>query len=1781
MKLFGRSAHESHREADVPLRGTGGNVDAMVLALVECAYDNDEAARSTMHRSLKDLGQKKPLLVLSACHRFLRSNKKLSQGHRVLLLSVMRDVTSEVLHKLPQDMALGLVSLAAAELTATKDIIPEWQDVALTMLVTIASRYCAEVVDELLRRCDPGTSPHHYLVRALAELAIVHPTIIVASLKQILAKLVALMPAMKQDSIRIVMCAALCRFADAVYASEVAGSATVSRADFESGANGAFDVLASHWISSGGKSMNVFSQEKEAKKQARVASAEAIGLLADIVGRDKLESYVGKLVSAMLNLYKKKVDLYPLTKGLCLVIDVASVKCKGTLENHVDGIMTALHAQVGVAGSSTKQQFELLRCFEKIAVAFPGKVVQFILERLESPLEKNRIGTLDILRHVLNSTDINFGEKKKDLLDDLKPLINEQSFKARRALVQVVLALASRGYLDKDAGAPMVEFVARQCAVGEADQYFAEGGRGRTASMMQKVRPFFDSSEKRRANSDAKQLKAAAQASPSNPASASASGAGQSASAPTPVGDEEVSAVALRSLCGTALQSMASNSSALEPILWPMLLGFFVPAHWTEAAGVIADAIAVVAKRKRAANDPDYNVDFQKEGIPQPVAIISRAIVLCANPLEGNRRGAAIIRMLESLSPLMHPAVVDLWDDAMPKLLTMFDEGLNSDGSLDFGEWEELLLKLLARTVDAVASEEWTATLAMEMSRQLDLYVAMPKEKNFLYRCIGIVLKKTTDKTFLQVTLDTMIHSVDHTEPLEREGCALAFGYCAPTHADDVIDKLQSLIRSENLLPTPTKPKSSSFLGIGGASSSSVSRDKDSDLQADRIRCTALLSFGYVALYSPLTVLSARLEAGIVSQMSQLLSQAREQSLREAAVRSIELLGAAVAPARIKDGPPITFARRSEFITHALGFLTHERRATAPTPLRAMTLDALAALARLEPELPENVCVEVISSSLGALLELPLQCSNGILAETSAALDRLVDAVVRESSDSHRLVILLEGILPTLRMEEDFRRLRALGALRVMLRSFLALRQEALDEDASAVPPLPNLGRLCAHLVPRACESHVTIRADAVECISLLFKVDVALLSPEGDDSLLGGIRACDNLRGKFQQMALDAEDARRQAAQQASSSESTSSPTDGGTSTQPHVTAAVAWTPAFPSSDLGRMFATTLGQSDITALCFTLIEVSSDPIVAPCGSGTLATAAVVASVRGADLSHAVRGLLDALHKKLMSFPFPSAPAKTTPTPTPTDAYQSAGGDGVVREAPVDPLVALWRAGLGVLKSIAEHHREETVSELLQIDLPFDRAVTQMWCALGSHAGISPAVVDQLLKEMLTNQPFVDQIDQKGNRTGVREATRGPMAATCALCDVMLAEEIAQVLYEMQHKVLSGILLRIGACAGSVARGLDPSGQAIMALRQFIQRSGMAFIATELDHARAWESMSTPQFVRAVAVVTGAMCTFAVPVVPSFVVELRHFLGSAHEPYRVVSAAALSEVLRRGCSKYPEQIEPIVNGLLARVGDESRDVRRLSLGGLGAIATFPDSLVRKYATAVLTALVAGLDDRADDGDVVILSAMESLSKLTTRLTEADLRSMLVGICLRIRPCFDRSNDSVRAASISLFGRLSVFGVAASHNPYAEQAEAGFIALVIRLNDTTVSVRQASRETLLKTAPFLESPELVTFLQHSLCEGAVVEYPEFIAQLSKAIIDHFGDRLAVFVMAIVAYFRMESDRMRGNAALFVGHIVGSLPQPLRKIVTADHICQGELSSSSLWVCVCGCCFAILH
>ncbi|XP_048450050.1 maestro heat-like repeat-containing protein family member 1 [Rhincodon typus] len=149
---------------------------------------------------------------------------------------------------------------------------------------------------------------------------------------------------------------------------------------------------------------------------------------------DKLEEQLPKLIPGILSLYKKHSEHFHITQSLCHVLDAAVDMGSRVLETQIDNLLSILHPQVCTPldysnHTAVRNHNEALRCFTVLARAYTDRLMAFLLQKLEVHNERTRIGTLTVIKHLINSASQQLESKKSLILAGMKFTIQDNNNK--------------------------------------------------------------------------------------------------------------------------------------------------------------------------------------------------------------------------------------------------------------------------------------------------------------------------------------------------------------------------------------------------------------------------------------------------------------------------------------------------------------------------------------------------------------------------------------------------------------------------------------------------------------------------------------------------------------------------------------------------------------------------------------------------------------------------------------------------------------------------------------------------------------------------------------------------------------------------------------------------------------------------------------------------------------------------------------------------------------------------------------------------------------------------------------------------------------------------------------------------------------------------------------------------------------------------------------------------------------------------------------------------------
>ncbi|XP_072887263.1 maestro heat-like repeat-containing protein family member 1 [Hemitrygon akajei] len=748
----------------------------------------------------------------------------------------------------------------------------------------------------------------------------------------------------------------------------------------------------------------------------------ALGDVARLLPPVRLQEELPVLLPALLACYRRRAEVQAVTRCLGRVLEASVALGYEALEDQAEALLPPLHHQAcGASGPSA----ELLSCFTILAQASPSQLLGFLGHQTVGS-ERCRLGALAVLRHLLGSRLGQLQARRPALLSSLRPALSDSSRRVQRAALEVVEGLVTGGYLE-----------------GEVEEEGEKEGR-------EAVLEFVVSQ----------------------------------------CGSAKVEETELRSRAEEVLGRAVANEG-LERLLWPSLLTYVTPVRYTGALAPLCRALVLLCHRRCQASLWALSLE-EGTGLPSAQALLARLLAAASLPHEGSGRGAPALRLLLALGPALHPALEQPWRAELPDLVGFVDQA--PVGTFLQQQWEKSLLLLLFKSAEAVADASWSHRLADELAALAGAWQVAPaspalrslapRERQFLYKCVGIMLQHSGSAELVGRHLRQMLHSVRPGEAAEREGTALGVGLCAMAHLDETLAQLEELARPE------AWKKAASFFGA-------LTERLEGD--AEKTKGTLILCYGYVALYAPGSLLLPRLESSILPAIlglshTKLLGikvESKDPTIRLCFIRAVTLVAKALVGSEYRQ--TYRLAKKGELLASMQAIIRAESQGPLRTPMRQLALTACTQLLKLGPPLNGAYVTELIKACLDSVLGLPLEekgatrgedgTQPGLHSEALSALQGLLDEILRQDLSPGGFWALFKHVESWLASAKDHERERAMGITHRLTALYL---EEAGAQTGTEFGPL---GATVGRLTPRLADPVLGLRGQALASICALFDV--------------------------------------------------------------------------------------------------------------------------------------------------------------------------------------------------------------------------------------------------------------------------------------------------------------------------------------------------------------------------------------------------------------------------------------------------------------------------------------------------------------------------------------------------------------------------------------------------------------------------------------------------------------------------------------------------------------------
>ncbi|KAL6585414.1 Protein SHOOT GRAVITROPISM 6 [Orobanche minor] len=1008
-----------------------------VQVLVSSLADESPMVREASAVTLKDIASMNPLLVLDCCSTVSRGGRR-RFGNIAGLFQVM-SVAIRVLGKDdvdPQCMA-KLAKIAAAEVISTKELNADWQRAASGVLVALGLHMPDLMMEEIFLHLSGSNSALPAMVQILADFASSDAFQFTPRLKGVLTRVLPILGNVK-DIHRPIFANAFKSWCQACWQYSVESPlSTAIDGDVVSFLNSAFELLLRVWAAS-----------RDLK--ARVSTVEALGQMVGLVTRTQLKSALPRLVPTILELYKKDQDvafvatcsLHNLLNASLLsesgppLLDfenidscilkasyIESLKlCYFNNGNYKDltVILSTLLSVVCINNDSKhhsgfsvglKTYNEVQHCFLTVGQVYPEDIFTFLLYKCRLKEEPLTFGALSVLKHLLPRLAEAWHAKRPLLVEAVKNLLDESNLAVCKAISELIVVMASHCYLVGTPGELFVEYLVRHCAMTDMDRVDVETSND-FVRLTGSFYPFLQRKPE--------------------------------------VNIGGVCPTDLRDVCEKGLLLITVTIPEMGHVLWPFLLKMIIPRIYTGAVATVCRCISELCRKKRTQSDTILSDCKARADIPNPEDLFARLVVLLHNPLAREQLVTQILTLahiehakphthstgvLHHLASLFPKNIILFWQDEIPKMKAYVSdpEDLKQD-PLYQETWDDMVINFVAESLDVIQDVAWVISLGNSFAKQYELYSPEDEHSALLHRCLGILLQKVHDRTYVCGKIDLMYMQANIALPVNRLGLAKAMGLVAASHLDTVLDKLKDILDNVG---------DSIFKRILSFFSDTAKMEESDDVHA-----ALALMYGYAAKYAPSTVIEARIDALVFGEegtnmLSHLLN-VRHPTAKQAVITAIDLLGQAVIGAA-ESGTSFPLKRRDvllDYILTLMGKDDEEGFSDSSLELlhtQSLALSACTTLVSVDPKLTTETRNLVLKATLGffGLPNDPPDVMNGLINNLITLLCAiLVTSGEDGRSRAEQLLHILRQIDLYVSSSVDYQRKRGCLAAYEMLYKF-------------------------------------------------------------------------------------------------------------------------------------------------------------------------------------------------------------------------------------------------------------------------------------------------------------------------------------------------------------------------------------------------------------------------------------------------------------------------------------------------------------------------------------------------------------------------------------------------------------------------------------------------------------------------------------------------------------------------------------------------------------------------
>ncbi|XP_068646001.1 protein SHOOT GRAVITROPISM 6 isoform X2 [Aristolochia californica] len=1643
--------------------GTSHPVPEAVQVLVSSLADDSLMVREASMASLKDVASLEPYLVLDCCSAVSRGGRR-RFGNVAGLFQVMAFAVQAMDRKdVDQALMAKLTKIACAEIITSKELGSDWQRAASGLLVSIGSHMPDLMMDEIFLHLSGPNPAVPSMVQILADFATAEALQFASRLKSVLSRILPILGSVRDSQRPIFANAFKCWCQAAWQYIRNSPAYVIFDSDVMSFLNSAFDLLLKVWSSS--RDLRV-----------RVSSVEAMGQMVGLISRTQLKAALQRLVPTILGLYMKDQEIaFVATCSLHNLLTASLLSETGPPLLDFEELVVILSALLPVAYNSNnrderkdfsvglKTYNEVQHCFLTVGMVYPEDLFVFLLNRSKSKEDPSTFGALCALKHLVPRLSEAWHGKRLVLVETAKSLLDEQSLGVKKALAELIAVMASNCYLFGSAGETFVEYLVRHSAISDEE-----------------IKEFEQSKE-----------------------DAQTSGSFQTFQAKKlEVKMGTISPSELRAICEKGLLLLAITIPEMEHVLWPFLLKMIIPRKYTCAAATVCRCISEICRRRSSFSSSMCADSAGRIDIPKPEELFARLVVLLHDPLAREQLATQILTVLWYLGPLFPKNISLFWQDEIPKMKAYVSDTEDLKQDLSYQEtWDDMIINFLAESLDVIQDTEWVISLGNAFTDQYGLYVADHEHTALLHRCLGMLLQKVDIRVYVHEKIDFMYKQANVSVPSNRLGLAKGIGLVAASHLDTVLEMLKKILDNVG------RHRFQRFLSFfyGG-----IKLD-----DADDVHAALALMYGYAARYAPSTVIEARIDALVGTNMLSRLLHVERPTAKQAVITAIDLLGRAVINAS-ENGISFPLKKRDVLLDYILTLMgrddnddEHDDENVAESDLellhtQTIALSACTTLVSIEPKLTIDTRNHVMKATLG-LFALPNDPSS-VVDSLIENLITLLCAILLTSGEDGRsrveqLLHILRKIDLYVTSPVEHQRRRGCLAVYELLLKFRTLCSggncgrgchtscmhnrkvdRALQRNLSNLPAafvLPtreslNLGERVIIYLPRCADTGSEIRKVSAQILDLFFSISLSLPRPSAFsvdvETLYSALSSLEDV------IAILRSDA---------------------------------------SIDQSEVF-----NRVVSSVCILLTK--EELVVTLFGCTSAICDKIKQSAEGV-----VQAVVDFITRR-------GNELNDSEVSRTTHSLLSASVLGTDKYLRQEVLVAICCLAENTTPKIvfnevlAAAGRDVVTKDISRLrgGWPMQDA----FYVFSQHAVLSVLFLEHLVSVLNHTSIIRGELDKVENQSFENLTDEDILQAAVLAMTALFrgGGKIGRKAVEQRYPaVLSELTLQLGSCHGIAGSGQQqPLWTLLAAFQSFCECVGDLEMGKVL--AKGGEQNENEKLTNLIGDLASCVSIKRPKEVQPICAILSEALNRRQCFQREAAAAALSEFIRY-CDRAGYSLEQMVGALCLHVTDESPTVRRFCLRGLVQI---PSGYILQYSTQVMGVIVVLLEDPDES---VQLTAVQCLLMVLGLSVKDAVDPLLLSLSLRLRNLQMSMNEKIRACAFASFGALSKYASNGQLDSFLEQVHGAVPRLILHVHDYDLNVRQACRNTLRWIATLMQVDGISgLFNTQAFNSDHRNDYEDFLRDIARQLCQNFSAKADTYMASIIQAFDAPWPTIQANA-----------------------------------------------